>query len=291
MSDASAASIEFLQPTLDVPIALVDAARRWKAALSGASGSVPSLAPDKQLLYGAFQLLQRKLPRHEVLERSEVVGAGVKAIRLVFNTREDTLGFVVRGLRLARQHMTLPRDFVERTFEHQTRGWSALEAALIVDTVAHPPPDAPAREPGDTFVYYRVDTPDGAGPCFVAWFCEPRDHEQDAQRVKNAVFRFIDGAPALLQLSKNVTMAREPTNTDEYTRGFKDFLSENLAKAASKCFACGASTEQGVKLFKCSRCTGACYCGAECQRKDWRRHKVTECADLVALLHWHNNTQ
>jgi hypothetical protein len=186
------ASIGFVEPTLNVPVALVDAAKRWKAALAGASGSVPSLAPDKQLLFDAFGLLQRKLPRHEVLERAEVLGAGVKAVRLVFKTREDALGFVVLGLRLARHHLTLPRDFVERTFAHQTRGWSALEAALVVATVAHPPPGAPAREPGDTFVYFRVDLPDDAGPCFVAWFCKPPDAAKDEKQIRDALMRFTE---------------------------------------------------------------------------------------------------
>jgi hypothetical protein len=291
MAGAGSDSIDLLEPTLDVPSALVDAAGRWKAALAGASGSVPSLAPDKQLLHDAFQLLQRKLPRYEVLERAEVLGAGVKAVRLVFTAREDALGFVVRGLRLAHQHLTLPPDFVERAFAHQTRGWSVLEAALVVATVAQPPPGAPAREPGDTLVYFRVDLPDDAGPCFIAWFCEHPDAAQAAKRLKDALVRFTEGAPAPLQLSKDVTMARAPTNAEEYTQGIKDFLGGNLEKAASKCFVCGASTDHGVKLFKCSRCTGAWYCGAECQRKDWRRHKVTECADLIALLHWHQHIQ
>jgi hypothetical protein len=97
------------------------------------------------------------------------------------------------------------------------------------------------------------------------------------------------GAPALLQLSKNVTVARDPTDDDQFTQTIKDFLAGNLAKAASTCFGCGASSNQGVKLLKCSRCTGAWYCCTECQRKDWRRHRVTECADLVTLLHWHRH--
>lgn len=294
MAGAGGESVDFAVPALDVPDALVEAFVRWKTALAkrlaGAPTTMPSLAADKQLLYDAFQLLQRKLPRHEVLERAEVLGAGVKAVRLVFNNRLETLGFVVRGLRLASRHLTLPPDFVERTFAHQKRGWSALEAAVVLAFVAQPPPDAPAREPGDTLVYFRVDLPDDAGPCFVAWFCEPPHAAQAAKRLKDALLRFTEGAPALLQLSKDVSMARAPTNDEEYTQGIKDFLAGNLAKAASKCFSCGASTDHCVKLFKCSRCTGAWYCGAECQRNDWRRHKVTECADLTALLHWHQQT-
>jgi hypothetical protein len=294
MAGAGGDSVDFVVPALDVPDALVEAAVRWKTALAkrteGAPTTMPSLAADKRLLYDAFQLLQRKLPRHEVLERAEVLGAGVKAVRLVFKNRLETLGFVVRGLRLASRHLTLPPEFVERTFRHQKRGWSALEAAVVLAFVAQPPPDAPAREPGDTLVYFRVDLPDDAGPCFIAWFSEPRDRAQGAWRLSVALARFTIGAPALLQLSQNVAMARAPNNDHEYNRIIKDFIAETLAKAASKCFGCGASTDHGVKLFKCSRCTGAWYCGAECQRNDWRRHKVTECADLTALLHWHQQT-
>lgn len=275
----------FLKPTLDVPEALVDAYSRWKEALR-ASDKLPSLAPDKNLLNDAFQLLQRKLPTKDLVGRAEVLGAGVKAVRLVFNTRKEALGFVVHGLRLARHRLTLPPDFVERTFAHQTRGWSALEAAVIVAFVAQPPPDAPARQPGDTFVYFRVDLPDGAGPCFVAWLCEP-DLAQGEKRIKDALLRFTEGAPPLLQLSQEITLARVPTNNVEYNQAMKEIIDRTLATAASTCFGCGASTAQGVKLLKCTRCTGARYCGVECQRKDWRRHKMTECPDLLFLMSWH----
>ncbi|KAJ1459937.1 hypothetical protein M885DRAFT_36727 [Pelagophyceae sp. CCMP2097] len=46
---------------------------------------------------------------------------------------------------------------------------------------------------------------------------------------------------------------------------------------AHECRKCGKS---GAPLLWCSRCQGTCYCGAECQRKDWARHKSI-CALLV----------
>lgn len=44
----------------------------------------------------------------------------------------------------------------------------------------------------------------------------------------------------------------------------------------SKCFVCGASQS----LKRCSRCRGICYCGTECQSKDWTRHK-DECKEAI----------
>lgn len=44
------------------------------------------------------------------------------------------------------------------------------------------------------------------------------------------------------------------------------------------CLQCGASkTPNDNDLLKCSRCKVATYCSRECQRKDWKRHKHTEC--------------
>ena len=44
------------------------------------------------------------------------------------------------------------------------------------------------------------------------------------------------------------------------------------------CWTCGAT---GVPLKKCSVCVVASYCGADCQKADWRGHKA-RCAALKA---------
>jgi hypothetical protein len=60
------------------------------------------------------------------------------------------------------------------------------------------------------------------------------------------------------------------------------------AHAAGGAAACGnpecwARPRRGAKAFqKCSRCRGVAYCGAECQKADWRRHKRAECAGCAA---------
>ncbi|KAK2735131.1 mynd finger family protein [Colletotrichum kahawae] len=46
-----------------------------------------------------------------------------------------------------------------------------------------------------------------------------------------------------------------------------------------RCRACGKSeAESGTKLKKCTRCLQVKYCSAECQKKDWRKHRA-ECAE------------
>ena len=47
-----------------------------------------------------------------------------------------------------------------------------------------------------------------------------------------------------------------------------------------KCFQCG---KHGHKLPKCTQCSQAYYCNADCQRKHWKRHKPV-CRAAVAAL-------
>ena len=54
-----------------------------------------------------------------------------------------------------------------------------------------------------------------------------------------------------------------------------------------KCFQCG---KHGHKLPKCNQCAQAYYCNADCQRKDWERHKPL-CRAAVAALARHAHRQ
>ena len=47
-----------------------------------------------------------------------------------------------------------------------------------------------------------------------------------------------------------------------------------------KCFQCG---KRGHKLPKCTQCSQAYYCNADCQRKHWKKHKPV-CRAAVAAL-------
>ena len=49
------------------------------------------------------------------------------------------------------------------------------------------------------------------------------------------------------------------------------------------CDVCGAAVAAG-KLQKCGQCGWRCYCGAECQRKDWKqmRHRHV-CKAIVGV--------
>src|SRR6218665_1278061 len=40
----------------------------------------------------------------------------------------------------------------------------------------------------------------------------------------------------------------------------------------SRCNSCGVL---GTEMKKCSQCKSACYCSPECQRRDWKNHKIT----------------
>ena len=46
------------------------------------------------------------------------------------------------------------------------------------------------------------------------------------------------------------------------------------AVSAEKCHSCGATqSKSGGQLKKCLRCLTAKYCSAECQKKDWKKHR------------------
>ncbi|KAL2186488.1 hypothetical protein L209DRAFT_780451 [Thermothelomyces heterothallicus CBS 203.75] len=49
--------------------------------------------------------------------------------------------------------------------------------------------------------------------------------------------------------------------------------------AVKRCRNCGkAETEEGVKLKKCLRCLEVLYCSAQCQKRDWAKHRM-ECEE------------
>ena len=50
-----------------------------------------------------------------------------------------------------------------------------------------------------------------------------------------------------------------------------DFLELPAASSLNFCYYCEESTSN---LKKCSRCRNVSYCSIECQRTDWKRHKV-----------------
>ncbi|KAM0327214.1 hypothetical protein ACHAQA_006348 [Verticillium albo-atrum] len=62
-------------------------------------------------------------------------------------------------------------------------------------------------------------------------------------------------------------------------KGFQSIQDSVGGAAKERCSSCGATEAKGTggPLKKCSRCQTAKYCGAECQKKDWRTHRG-ECA-------------
>jgi len=52
-----------------------------------------------------------------------------------------------------------------------------------------------------------------------------------------------------------------------------------MADSAERCAHCN---KPGAGFKRCSRCKQACYCGAACQKADWKRH-MTTCAPPVPL--------
>ena len=62
-----------------------------------------------------------------------------------------------------------------------------------------------------------------------------------------------------------------------------DTTSTPSSGGGGSCDVCGKVAAQG-ELQRCGQCGWRCYCGAECQRKDWKqmRHKHV-CNAIVAV--------
>ncbi|RPD60273.1 hypothetical protein L226DRAFT_555144 [Lentinus tigrinus ALCF2SS1-7] len=52
---------------------------------------------------------------------------------------------------------------------------------------------------------------------------------------------------------------------------------------ASSCAGCQKDATSSMELQRCSRCKLTRYCGTECQRDDWKRHKQT-CSQIYSVL-------
>jgi hypothetical protein len=62
----------------------------------------------------------------------------------------------------------------------------------------------------------------------------------------------------------------------------REFLPQIKAALELRVCAHCASVESAICTFKkCSRCSVAYYCGAECQRLHWSASHIIECADLA----------
>jgi len=58
-----------------------------------------------------------------------------------------------------------------------------------------------------------------------------------------------------------------------------------MADSAENCAQCG---KPGAGFKHCSRCKQACYCGAACQKADWKRHKTTRAPPVTLHDVWEN---
>jgi hypothetical protein len=60
-------------------------------------------------------------------------------------------------------------------------------------------------------------------------------------------------------------------------------MNNNAAPTSRHCSVCGKKECRATKLLICGKCSSPSYllCGTTCQRKDWKRHKRTECSSAV----------
>ena len=97
---------------------------------------------------------------------------------------------------------------------------------------------------------------------------------------------------------RSVNMSTRPTSTEHLRESFdsspatehpvrdgtktKKNINEHktLWVTVFKCFQCG---KRGHKLPKCTQCSQAYYCNADCQRKHWKTHKPACRASVAAL--------
>lgn len=57
-------------------------------------------------------------------------------------------------------------------------------------------------------------------------------------------------------------------------------MTDNFGEAIY-CGKCSRLEQKSEKFKKCARCKSTYYCGRECQKKDWKRHKKS-CFNIFA---------
>ncbi|KXH31652.1 MYND finger [Colletotrichum nymphaeae SA-01] len=65
------------------------------------------------------------------------------------------------------------------------------------------------------------------------------------------------------------------------TNKYKDYRANGMAPPKERCTNCGKEPTNGAALKKCMRCLTVKYCSADCQKKDWRKHRG-ECKESEA---------
>ena len=73
-----------------------------------------------------------------------------------------------------------------------------------------------------------------------------------------------------------VVMGVDEVGSDTTASKTLDFVKAYTAHPADACKSCGKKRCH-VKISLCVRCGEVGYCSTECQHKDWRRHKQSEC--------------
>ena len=79
--------------------------------------------------------------------------------------------------------------------------------------------------------------------------------------------------------ASNDSSTNAPTRSTS-TKTKKAINEKTLWVTVFKCFQCG---KRGHKLPKCTQCSQAYYCNADCQRKHWKTHKPV-CRAAVAAM-------
>ena len=97
--------------------------------------------------------------------------------------------------------------------------------------------------------------------------------------------RTANGPPASDDSSTNASTrdggaAEQPIVKDVAKKKKNINDKKSLWVTVFKCFQCG---KRGHKLPKCTQCSQAYYCNADCQRKHWKKHKPV-CRAAVAAL-------
>jgi hypothetical protein len=90
--------------------------------------------------------------------------------------------------------------------------------------------------------------------------------------------KFISGVPQWDSMSKHfIRAAISPCFPAPFSEQLFDFSSLGKSErfpSNGKCRVC-AKNRNGAGLLMCSRCRKVSYCSTECQRADWKKHKVS----------------
>ena len=157
------------------------------------------------------------------------------------------------------------------------RHWGLVGEIVEVNFFIRPRVTIKTQYGETVLVNFHLETP---SPSFFTWDDLKPKRTLAILYAQNRTF--MDMNKGVRQESPRTVMVF-PCPLDSFMDEFQGYIS--VEKKAKACFYCGKLETDDYKLLKCIRCKNVFYCGRNCQRPHWPKHKkLCQHAPMLANL-------